>query len=117
MIYQNQKGTVTVPTSDTVTSGTETREVFGQLGMLVVSVPALEGTGTATIKAVDDLGGTIIAPISTNESTIAVLHPAGTPTYFGGDLSIIATTTNGGDGTQSVNRDIVYNLYYEAKQG
>lgn len=117
MLPQLQRGTVTVPTSDTVTAGTVNVIFEGELSNLIVSVPALEGTGTATILGTDSLGGTIYASTALAEGAIGRIAPIGTPTYFSGTLSLTATTTNATDGTQSAARDIRYNLYYGAKHG
>ena len=116
MIVEVRTGTVTVPTSNTVTAGTVT-EVFPsglRFGNTVIQVPALEGTGTAVVRFIDPLLGTI-NEITTNESTTKL----GTPSfeYYVGTLTVTATTTNGTDGTQSAARNIVYNIYYEAKHG
>jgi hypothetical protein len=109
-------GTITVPTSNTVTAGTVT-EVFLsgiKFGNTVVQVPALEGTGTGTFRLIDPLLGTI-NEIVTDESTTKL----GTPsfTYYVGTLTLTATTTNGSDGTQSAARNFVYNIYHESKHG
>jgi len=56
MIYQVKRGTIIIPTSDTVVVGTALEVLNGQLSTLVASVPALEGTGTATIVGKDSLG-------------------------------------------------------------
>lgn len=117
MFAQLQKGTVTVPTSDTVTAGTSQLVLKGELSNLIVSAPALEGTGTVTVLGTDSLGGTIYASTAINESSVARIAPIGTPTFFAGTLYLSATTTNAGDGTQSAARDIKFNLYYGAKQG
>ena len=109
MLPQVQRGTVTVPTSDTVVAGTSQIVFEGELSNLIVSVPALDGTGTATILGTDS---TAIA-----ESAIARIAPIGTPTYFAGTLYLSATTANATDGTQSANRNVSYNLYYGAKHG
>ena len=113
MIFQVKRGTITIPTSDTVTVGTSTEIIDGMLGHLVVSVPALEGTGTATILGTESLGGTIYASTAKNGSTIGMIAPVGTPTYFSGTLKLTATA----NGTQSAARNITYNLYFGAKQG
>lgn len=113
MVYQVKRGTITIPTSDTVTAGTATEVLNGQLSAAVFSVPALEGTGTATMVGTEVLGGTIYASTAANESTYATVHPWGTPTFFDGTLSLTATA----NGTQSAARSIVYNLYYATKQG
>lgn len=117
MIYQIHRGTITVPASDTVTAGTVEMVLEADLSNLIISVPALEGTGTATILGTDSLGGTIYASTAAAESTIARIAPIGTPTYFSGTLYLSATTTNASNGTQSAARDVRFNLYYAAKHG
>ncbi len=115
MIADVRTGTVTVPTSDTVTAGTVT-EVFDgiQFGNVVIQVPALEGTGTGTFRVIDSLLGTL-SEVVTAESTTKL----GTPSFnfYRGTLTLTATTTNGTDGTQSAARDFKYNIYYRGKQG
>ena len=117
MIYTQKRGTIVVPTSDTVTAGTVDEEINGQLGFMTVTVPALEGTGTVTLLGTDSVGGTILNSTAADESTIATVPPQGTPTIVGGTLYLTATTTNASDGTQSAARDMIYNLYYETKHG
>lgn len=115
MIVEVRSGTVTVPTSDTVTAGTNTEYFEGiQFGNVVAKIPALEGTGTATVRFIDPLLGTI-SEIITAEATTKL----GTPTfdYYKGTLTVTATTTNATDGTQSVARAIQYNIYHRAKHG
>ena len=109
-------GTITVPASNTVTSGTVTETFLTgiQFGNTVIQVPALEGTGTGTFRLIDPLLGTINEVI-TAESTTKLGTP--TFTYYVGTLTLTATTTNATDGTQSVARDFVYNIYYRSKQG
>jgi len=113
MIPTVRPGTITIPTSDTVTAGTTSIYLNGILSPIVVSVPALEGTGTATVLGVDNLGGTIFSSTAINESAKAVVPPFGTPSYFDGTLTLTATAS----GTQSAARIITFNLYYGAKQG
>ena len=119
MIIDIRRGTITVPTSDTVTAGTVTEIFdqgadFGARGGVVVQVPALEGTGTGTFRMIDPLLGTIYSG-TTAESTTAL----GTPTfsYYKGTLTLTATTTNGTDGTQSADRAFLYDIYFRSKQG
>lgn len=113
-----RRGTITVPTSDTVTNGTVTEVFdsadFGARGGVVFQVPALEGTGTGTFRMIDPLLGTIFAG-TTAESTTAL----GTPVFnfYTGTLTLTATTTNASDGTQSAAGDFKYDIYYRGKQG
>lgn len=115
MAYDVRRGTAIVPASDTVTSGTNSEIINGELSNLFFAVPALEGTGTATLVAVDDLGGTVYASTPQAESGTARIAPIGTPTHFGGTLELRVTTTNATDGTQSVARNIPYRLYYRGQ--
>ena len=113
-IINVETGTIVVPSSDTVTSGTVTEVLEGEFGNWVVQVPALEDTGTAAVEMIDPLLGTL-STITTDEDTTSL----GTPNFqfYKGTLTLVATTTNASSGTQSAARDIVYNIYYKAKQG
>ena len=113
MIPTVRAGTITIPTSDTVVVGTTAVVVSGLLTSLIVKVPALEGTGTATILGTDSIGGTIYTSTAIDESALAGVHPWGTPSYFDGTLYLTATA----NGTQSAARSVTFNLYYGAKQG
>lgn len=115
MIVNVRHGTIVVPASDTVTAGTVTEAIVsGQFGNVVVKAPALEGTGTATVRFIDPLLGTL-SEVVTAESTTKLGTPAFT--FYDGNLTVTATTTNGTDGTQSVARSIEYYIYYRAKHG
>ena len=113
-----RRGTITVPTSDTVTAGTVTEVFdsvdFGARGGVVAQVPALEGTGTGTFRMIDPLLGTIFSGTTAESTTVL-----GTPvfSYYTGTLTLTATTTNGTDGTQSAARNFLYDIYYRGKQG
>jgi len=113
MIYEQKRGTMTIPAGDTVVAGSVQEVIDGLMSNLVISVPALVGTGTATILGTESLGGTIYASTAVNESSAALIPPIGTPTLFSGTLYLSATP----NGTQSAAADIVYNLYYASKQG
>lgn len=113
MLYQVKAGTITIPTSDTVTAGTTTEVLNGQLGCLMVSVPAMTGTGTATILGTEAIGGTVYVSTAVNESAKATVNTFGTPAFFDGTLWLTATA----NGTQASAINITYNLYYAAKQG
>src|SRR3990172_4592154 len=113
MIVEKLNGTITIPTSDTVTAGTVSLILNGVLGNLIVSVPALEATGTATILGTDNLGGTIYPSTAINESALSTMGPQGTPTYFVGTLYLSATAS----GTQSAAVGVTYNLYHRVKHG
>lgn len=109
-LYEVRSGTITIPTSDTVSAGTVTEELNGEFGNLVVKVPALEGTGTSTFRLIDPLLGTL-SEIIQDESTTKL----GTPTFkfYTGTLTCTATA----NGTQSAARAITYGIYYKTKQG
>ena len=113
MVYQVKSGTITIPTSDTVTAGTATEVLSGQLASLMVNVPAMTGTGTATILGTEAIGGTVYSSTAVNESARATVQPFGTPAFFEGTLWLTATA----NGTQAAAVDITYNLYHAVKQG
>ena len=117
MVFDVKRGTITIPASDTVVAGTTTEVLHGQLGLLYISVPALEGTGTATILGTQSLGGTVFASTAIAEGVLGRVAPAGTPTFFSGTLYLSASAANVTDGTQSAARNITYDLYYATKQG
>ena len=115
MIVDVRRGTITVPTSDTVTAGTVT-EILNdaEFGNTVIQIPALEGTGTGTFRLIDPLLGTVNQIIAAESTTTL-----GTPVveFYTGTLTLTATTTNATDGTQSAARNFVYNIYYRTKHG
>lgn len=111
--YEVRRGTCIVPASDTVTAGTVTEVIEGELSSLYFTVPALEGTGTATLVVREELGGTVYPSTAQAEAGTARIPPIGTPTFTHGTLTLVVTTTNGTDGTQSADRSIAYNIYYK----
>jgi uncharacterized protein with beta-barrel porin domain len=115
VIYEERRGTITiVGADDTTTVGTVTEPMDGVLGGLFYSVPAMTGTGTATLLGTENfIGGTVYASTAADESTAGRIAPVGTPTPFSGTLVITATAS----GTQAANIDIPYVIHYETKQG
>ena len=112
MIYQVRPGTFTIAVSGT--SASSSHIISGELGAITVNVPALTGTGTVTIWGTDNIGGTIY-PIGTFvESTTGILKPNGTPMPFDGTVYFNVNETSG---TQDASANILYNIYYQAKQG
>jgi len=113
MIYQLKRGTMTIPAGDSIIAGSAQEILDGLMSHLIISAPALEGTGTVTVVGTESLGGAVYASTAMDESTIARIPPIGTPTVFSGTLYLSATP----NGTQSAAADVVYNLYYGAKHG
>ena len=109
MNYLVRQGTATIAISGTSASGTEI--INGELGAMIVSVPALTGTGTVTIEGTTPLGGTMYAQTTQTEAGVAQIHPSGTPTFFSGSLHLTVGETSG---TQDAAADIVYNIYYRS---
>lgn len=112
MDYEVRHGTMTIAVSGTSTSATE--RLSGQLGHMVVSVPALTGTGTVTIEGTSNLGGTMYAKTTQTESGVALIPPIGTPTFFDGTLNFTIEETSG---TQDAAADIAYEIYYATRNG
>jgi len=98
-------GTVIVPTSDTVTSGTTANTVNGLMRYVTFKTPAMTATGTATLKITDVDGGTLFTQAQ---------DESGTTTYG----SIVPLTDNmnyvvTANGTQAAAGTFTFNLYYE----
>lgn len=99
-------GTVTIVTSDSVTSGTLASVIDGMIQNVTLVTPAMEGTGTATMTLVDSIGGTPIALAAQDES---VTTNYGTIQPIGTAMEWVVTA----DGTQSANVDITFAVHYE----
>lgn len=103
--YTSSLGTVTIPTSDTVQSGTTSNTFAGMSKGITLVTPELEGTGTATIQLKDSSGGTLISQAQ-DESVTA---------HYGTEVPMTSTmewvvTANG---TQSTDRTITFEVQYE----
>ena len=98
-------GTVTIPTSDTVVVGTTTQVTNGLCRWLEFLTPAMEGTDSTQLDIVSSAGGTLYTSGTVAESTRTA---AGTVFPVQGTISVTATA----EGTQSAERDVVYDIYY-----
>ena len=112
MEYTHRSGTATMALSGTTVTFSEA--VSGELGHLVLTVPALTGTGTITVRGTQSNGGTLYELGTVLESKTGVLTPVNYPTLFDGTISFVLEETSG---TQDAAADITYDLYYGAKQG
>lgn len=112
MAIKTRLGTITIAVSGT-TAG-DNFMVDGQLGHLVVNVPALTGTGTVTIVGTTANGGTLY-PIATQvESGEVLMPPVGTPTYYNDRLYLTVEETSG---TQDAAASITYKLFHRTENG
>jgi hypothetical protein len=104
-LWASSLGTIVIPTSDTVQSGTLNNTFEGYLRGFSMVTPAMTGTGTATLTLTDSLGGTMISQAQ-NESVTA---------YYG----TIAPMTTGmkwivtANGTQDANATVTIAVHYE----
>ncbi len=98
-------GTITIPTSDTVTTGTVTPGLSGVMRFITITTPDLTATGTATIRLIDSAGGTLFSQAQ-NESVVAA---------YGSIVPLTSTMilTATANGTQASAMAIVYNIYYD----
>jgi hypothetical protein len=99
-------GTVVIPTSDTVTSGTLAASFSGLLRNVTLVTPAMTGTGTATMTLVDSLGGTPVALAGQDES---VTTNYGTIQPIGTAMEWVVTA----NGTQDAAATVTFAAHYE----
>ena len=104
-LWATSYGTVIIPTSDTVVSGTTTNTFTGYTRGVTIVTPALESTGTATLKLIDGKGGTLISQAQ-DESVVAYY---GTIAPMTTDMKWVCTA----NGTQSAAGTISFAVHYE----
>ena len=98
------KGTVTIPTSTTVTTGTVTfGSVNGVTKTIFFTTPSMTGTDTPKIQLVNSAGAVYMDSGTVAESVTTVL---GTEVAIVAGDKLIATAS----GTQSAVADIVYDI-------
>jgi len=101
-----RSGTVVIPTSDTVTTGTNTEVLEGQAQWIEMSTPAMQATDSTKIELVTSvLGGTIFTSGTKAESTVSQIGSV-FPLY--GTMKVVATA----EGTQAAAKSIGYTIYY-----
>jgi len=99
-------GTITIVTSDTVTTGTATEVMNGEAKFVEFTTAAMQDTDSTDISIVLSEGGTVYASGTVAESTG---FSNGTVFPVFGTHDIVATA----EGTQSGNREIPYNILFE----
>ena len=100
------RGTITIPTSDTVSTGTATIVVNGLGRHVDFTTANMEDTDSTNLVITDAFGGTVFASGTKAESTtfsIGSIFP------LQGTMNIVAVA----EGTQSGARVVPYGLIYE----
>lgn len=103
--WSSYTGTVVIPTSDTVQSGTLASSLNGLIHAVSMVTPAMESTGTATLTLVDQLGANIISQAQ-NESVTAAY---GTVMPVTSSMNWVVTA----NGTQSADATVTFAVHYE----
>jgi hypothetical protein len=104
-LWGSSAGTVIIPTSDTVTSGTTANTFTGYIRGITIVTPSMTATGTATLKLIDSKGGTSIS-IAQNEQVTAF---TGTTSPMTTDMSWVCTA----NGTQAAAATVSFLVHYE----
>lgn len=104
-LWGSSAGTVVIPTSDTVSSGTTANTFVGYVRGITIVTPSMTATGTATLKLIDSKGGTAISQAQ-NEGVTAYY---GTTSPMTTDMSWVCTA----NGTQSSAATISFLVHYE----
>lgn len=99
-------GTIRIVTSDTVSTGTATIVTNGEVSHIVLVTPDMEGSDSTNLEVLNENGFTYAETGTSPESTTTSI---GTIFPLHGTSSIVVTA----EGTQSANRDIVYNIFYK----
>lgn len=104
--WTNYQGTIQIPTSDSVTTGTAASTISGLIYGVTLKTPDMEDTDSTKIQLIDALGGTLLDSGTQAEST----------NIFYGTTRPVNTSMNWvvtAQGTQSANRDIIFAVHYE----
>lgn len=104
-LWGSSLGTIVMPTSDTVTSGTIDNTFTGYIRGISIVTPAMTGTGTATLKLQDPLGVAVVS-IARDESTSGFV---GTTAPMTTDMDWVITA----NGTQAALGTVTFMVHYE----
>ena len=107
-LVRSTRGTVTIPTSDTVTAATASIEVNGKLLGATFTTANMEDTDSTLFTLTDEYGQVTYTSGTKAESTTFRAVVAGT-TALWGTTKVIMTA----EGTQSANRAVPYMLLTE----
>lgn len=101
-------GTITIPTSDTVTKGTVQAALNGQASLVTFSTPDMQATNSTLLEVVvpKSPAGTVFSSGTKAESSSFSIGSS-FPLY--GNVNIVATA----EGTQAAAKAITYTIYYE----
>lgn len=102
----SRRGTITIVTSDTVTTGTNTQLVNGLGRWVDFTTANMEGSDSTDLIVKNEFGGTVFASGTKAESTqfgIGSVFP------MHGTVEIVAVA----EGTQSAEVTIPYNIVYD----
>lgn len=104
-LWGSSAGTVIIPTSDSVTSGTTANTFVGYIRGVTIVTPSMTATGTATLELKDSKGGTLI----TKAQAEGVTSYYGTTQPMTTDMSWICTA----NGTQAAAATVAFLVHYE----
>jgi len=104
-LIASYKGTIQIPTSDTVTTGTAANTLNGMGRGVTILPDNMEDTDSTKIELINSTGGAVFASGTKAESVASYVG-----SEFPMDTSMNWVVT--AEGTQSGNRDIVYEVHY-----
>lgn len=103
-----QKGTITIATSETTTTGTVTANLNGIANHVTFTTPDMQSTNSTKLEVIvtESPVGTVFNSGTKAESSSFSIGST-FPLY--GSVNIVATA----EGTQAANKAIPYTIYYE----
>lgn len=102
-----RRGTITIPTSDTVSAGTNTElNLNGLVRQVDFTVPNMEATNSTNLVITNEFGGTVFASGTKAESAS---YSVGSVFPIYGTVKVVAVA----EGTQSEAKSIPFNLVVE----
>ncbi len=101
------RGTVTIPTSDTVTSGTSTHVINGLARWVDFTTANMQDTDSTNVVVTNEFGGTVFASGTQAESTT---FNFGSVFPLSGTVDVVAIA----EGTQSANREVPFSITYDS---
>lgn len=99
-------GTIEIPASDTVQSGTQAVTVDGEIHAVTLVTPDMEDTDQTNLRLIDALGGTLVDTGAQAESAITSY---GTIMPMNTTMEWVAYAA----GTQSVAKNIIFSVHYK----
>lgn len=105
---RSTRGTVTIPTSDTLTAATASIEVNGKVSQITFTPANMEGSDSTKMELIDEYGGTTYNSGTVAEAVLDLDRTGGTVSLWG-TTKVVMTA----EGTQSANRAIPYMILTE----